>query len=72
MIHTEHLDNHTAEFDDQAGVLAIYGAGQRLALSANEAADLLIFLYQQRAHLLALLQQRDGDMTGKIAERIQG
>jgi hypothetical protein len=44
MSQSMNLGNHTAELDEQTGVLTLYGMGQRMRLSAHETYNLLVWL----------------------------
>ena len=60
------LGNHTAELDEQSGVLTFYDTAQRMSLSANETYNLLVWLNDNyRDTLGTLAQTRHGQQSGQ-------
>ena len=59
------LGDHTAELDEQNGVLTLYATGQRMQLSADETYNLLVWLNDNYREALRTLTHPEPGQQSK-------
>ena len=66
MSQSMNLGNHTAELDEQTGVLTLHGTGQSMRFSAHETYNLLVWLSDNhRDTLSTLAQSQQGQLSSQ-------